>query len=485
LVGATNSSFSIANVQTNDTGSYSVAVVNTNASVNSASASLTVLRGTNGGPFPNPTPMRGDEFGSAIATLGKDRVLIGAPGDGGRGAAYLFSASRALLTTFHNPTPTSGDAFGSSVAALGNDHVLIGAPYDNTGAVDAGAAYLFGVEGALLVTFTNPTPHEFENFGMAVAAVGTDRVLVGAWQDDDTSVYSAGAAYLFSTNGTLLTTFINPTPGSGDGFGQAVAAVGNDRVLVSAPRDNTTGEVDVGVAYLFTTNGVLVTTFTNPTPAGSDAFGSLVAAVGSDRVLVGTPFDRTGGASAGAAYLFSTNGTLLTTFTNPSPASQAYFGSAVAGVGNDHVLIGSHRARQTPFAGKAYLFSTGGTLLTNFTDPNPAAGGEFGSSVAVMGGDAVIIGAPQADGVGAAYFFELDGPPTTDQFSNPGYSPVTGFRFTFLGATVGQPYRIQTSPSLASGSWTDFTNFTYTGPVVITDSTAISGTNKFFRAVTP
>jgi hypothetical protein len=38
-------------------------------------------------------------------------------------------------------------------------------------------------------------------FGFPVAAVGTDRVLIGAHQND-TGAANAGAAFLFSTNGT-------------------------------------------------------------------------------------------------------------------------------------------------------------------------------------------------------------------------------------------------------------------------------------------
>jgi hypothetical protein len=37
---------------------------------------------------------------------------------------------------------------------------------------------------------------------------------------------------------------------------------------------------------------------------------------------------------------------------------------------------------------------------------------------------------------------------------------------------------------LAAGSWTDYTNFTYTAPVVITVPIA-GNTNRFFRAITP
>ena len=96
------------------------------------------------------------------------------------GAAYLFSIDGTLLTTFTNPTPALDDLFGSAVAAVGTNMVLVGAPGNDTGATNAGVAYLFNISGALLTTFTNPTPESDDNFGDAVAAVGTDKVLIGA-----------------------------------------------------------------------------------------------------------------------------------------------------------------------------------------------------------------------------------------------------------------------------------------------------------------
>jgi len=71
------------------------------------------------------------------------------------------------------------------------------------------------------------------------------------------------------------------------------------------------------------------------------------------------------------------------------------------------------------------------------------------------------------------------------RFSSLVHSPATGFGCTFSDATIGQPYRIQASPWLASGSWTDLTNLTYTGPAVIRDPSAVAGPKKFYRAVSP
>jgi hypothetical protein len=355
-----------------------------------------------------PTPAAGDYFGLSLAAVGTDRVLIGTPYTATNvGAAYLFSTNGTLVTTFTNPTPAAGDNFGTSVAAVGTDRVLIGTPFT---ASYAGAAYLFSTNGTLLTTFTNPTPPVGDIFfGTSVAAVGTDRVLIGA-PNNDTGAANAGAAHLFSTNGTLLATFTNPTPVASEYFGWAVAAVGTDRVLIGAIGNNT-GANSAGAAYLFRTNGTLVTTFTNPTPVAGDNFGASVAAVGTDRVLIGTPSLYT--LTAGAAYLFSTNGTLLAAFTNPTPALNDKFGNSVAAVGTDRVLIGTpNDSTGATAAGAAYLFSTNGTLLTTFTKPTPAVDDNFGYSVTAVGTDRVLIGAigdgTGATGAGAAYLFGVE-----------------------------------------------------------------------------
>ncbi len=369
--------------------------------------------------FANPTPAAGDNFGYYVAAVGTDRVLIGAMGDDtgatDAGAAYLFGTNGVLLTTFTNPTPAVRDWFGMSVAAVGTDRVLIGAIGDDTGATNTGAAYLFSTNGALLTVFTNPTPGNYDYFSYSMAAVGTDRVLISAY-NDDTGANNAGAVYLFSTEGVLLTTFTNPLPSNDDNFGWSVAAAETDRVLIGSPLGDA-GAVDAGVVYLFSTNGTLLTTFTNPVPTGIDYFGGAVVAVGNDLALVAAPFNTTGGTDAGAAYLFSTNGALLTTFTNPAPTDPINLGGwSMVAVGRDRLLIPApadpmHAPPDTSIGGVAYLFSTNGALLTSLTNPTPSKSDGFGVSVAAMGTDRVLIGACFGDeggtDAGAVYLFSL------------------------------------------------------------------------------
>lgn len=367
-----------------------------------------------GGPslttFTNPTPANSDFFGSAVAAMGSDRVLIGADGAGG----YLFSATGTLLTTFSVSDPAAF-GFGNPVVAAGGDRVLIGA-YSYGTLAQNGRAYLFRTNGALQTTFTNPAPATVQAFGLSAAAFGNDRVLIGGVPDLNKPAPYPGGVFLFRTNGTLLATFTNPAPAAGDSFGFSVAAVGNSRVLIGAPQKNT-GATQAGVAYLFNTNGTLLFTFTNPVPVAGDNFGTALAAVGTDRVLI-SAIDSGALGNGGAAYLFSTNGTLLTTFPNPTPATSDNFGWSVAAVGSTRVLIGAYgNDTGAANAGSAYLFSTNGTLLNTFTNPTPASFDSFGWSVAGVGTDAVLIGAlfddAGAPDSGAAYLFDLPYPPLT------------------------------------------------------------------------
>jgi hypothetical protein len=327
------------------------------------------LFGTNGTlltTFTNPSPAYtiwfgnpewdGDLFGLAIGGLGGDRVLIGAPYEGSfwSGRAYLFRVDGTLVTYFDTPSPSGGgDRFGAAAAVLGNDRLIISAPgYTSDPDIGnaVGVVYLLNTNGTLLATFNNPNEwQQHAEFGFSVAAFGTDRVLVGA--------RNAGAAYLFDTNGALLTTFTNPAPATFNYFGHSVASVGTERVFIGAPQADE-GAEDAGVAYLFSTNGALLTTITNPSPALDDSFGARVAVLGSDRMVISAIYDDIGATNSGAAYLFSTNGTLLNTFTNPTPGASDAFGARVAALGNDRVIIGAtYDDLGATDAGVAYLFS--------------------------------------------------------------------------------------------------------------------------------
>jgi hypothetical protein len=398
--------------------------------------------------FLNPTPALNEFFGQSVAGFGNN-VVIGAPGTSDGGAAYLLdSATGSVILNFVNPTPEAGDNFGYAVATFGNN-VLISAPFDNTAGTQAGAAYLFdGTTGALLQTFLNPTPAPPfpDQFGLSVSGIG-NTAIIGA-PNDDAGATDSGVAYVFdSLTGSLLQTLLNPAPASGDQFGAAVAVVGSN-VLVGTPLDGTT---DIGVAYLFASaSGSLLLTIANPAPENMDRFGNAVAAAGND-LVVAARLDNPGGINdAGSVYLFSgTTGTLLQTFTNPAAAPNDRFGVSVSASGTTIVVLvgaGEDDAGASN-AGSAYLFDgTTGALVQSFTNPTPESGDQFGVSVASFG-DNVLVGAPfdnsgGFNNSGAAYLY---GPANQPPLANAGADQTvectspTGAQVTLDGSASSDP----------------------------------------------
>ena len=59
------------------------------------------------------------------------------------------------VTTLNNPRPAADDRFGYSVGVSGT-HVLVGAPGDDTGANDAGSAYLYNFASGSIAIASPP-----------------------------------------------------------------------------------------------------------------------------------------------------------------------------------------------------------------------------------------------------------------------------------------------------------------------------------------
>lgn len=113
-------------------------------------------------------------------------------------AFALPGAAQVPNTLLHSipapPTAQREAHLGRSVAVDGGMTVL-GAPDDDLGATDSGVAKVFdSTTGLLLYVLPNPTPVSGEYFGYSVAISGT-RVVIGALFDD-TGASDAGSAYV-------------------------------------------------------------------------------------------------------------------------------------------------------------------------------------------------------------------------------------------------------------------------------------------------
>jgi trimeric autotransporter adhesin len=299
---------------------------------------------------------REQQFGRAVAVSG-NTVVVAAPmessGGEGSGAVYVFVRTGATWSQqayLKAPNVESNDVFGISLAISG-DTIVVGASGDDSGASGvngdqhdnsaefAGAAHVFVRSGS---TWTHQAylkasnAGRYDSFGSA-AAISGDTIVIGAWgeysnatgvngnQNDD-SLGTAGAAYVFVRNGTSWAqqAYLKASnTDAWDFFGQAVAVSGNV-IVVGAPSEqsNATGvngnqadnsSVGAGAAYVFVREGTdwAQVAYLKPWNADSDArfpinyvFGGAVAA-SADVVAAGAYGARN---HTGAVYTFGLSG---------------------------------------------------------------------------------------------------------------------------------------------------------------------------------
>ncbi len=352
---------------------------------------------------------------------------------------------------FLNPSAAAGDHYGTSVAASGAN-IVVGAPeVDQPGAINTGRAYLIaGDTGVTLRTFLNPTPGPGDGFGVSVAALGGN-VLVGA-PFDDTTGPDAGAVYLFNgATGALIKTFTNPAAGANDNFGWSLAAVGSN-ILIGAPKDST-GAGGGGVAYLYNTVG-LQQVYLNPSPASGDQFGYAVAALDATSVLIGAPMHdiaadgyNPAAPNGGEAYVFNAaTGAVTETLTNPFPGQGDRFGAAVTSIGGDALIGAPVNDAAATSAGAAYLFDPSGMLVQVFVKPGPLVSDEFGYAVVALGTDKIAVSARLDDtgapNVGAVYVFHVTTGALLQSFQKP--APVTEDHFGNDLAAIGSKVYVGT-----------------------------------------
>ncbi len=397
---------------------------------------------------PGPEPEGGAHFGYSVSRVGPvdgdwlGGVIVGAyDEDGGAtnaGRAHVFSGEGYPLCKLVSPNPEDDGCFGYTVSGAGNvdgylfDDVIVGAYREDGGATDAGRAYLFTGNWALICELVSPNPDSDGYFGRSVSGVGNvnnddyDDVIVGA-PGEDGGATNAGRTYVFSGglgSCSLLYALVSPNPESNGYFGRSVSGAGDvnsdgsDDVIVGAYGE-AGGATDAGRAYIFSGNGGgLLYTLQSPNAESFGYFGRVVSGAGDvnddghDDVIVGAYREDGGATDAGRAYVFSGNGGgLLHTLASPSPEQQGFFGSSVSGAGDvnddgyDDAVVGAQNENGgATDAGRAYIFSgNGGSLLYTLTSSNPEYQGHFGCSVSGAGDtdedgyDDVIAGAYEED----------------------------------------------------------------------------------------
>lgn len=339
---------------------------------------------------------------------GNDNLSGGVGNDIIYGNVVLASAPYNPIYTINNPTPAVGDRFGEFLDQDGN-YIIIGASEDDTGAVNAGSAYIYDITtGALVWTLNNPEVQD--NYFANAVAISGNYALV-ADKDSDDIALNAGKVYVYNVStGGVLYTLTDPTGGSTEWFGHDVAMDGN-YAIIGSPRDSA-GAPAAGTAYIYdVTTGALVHTLNNPTPVLFDMFGEFVD-ISGNYAAVSASSDDTAGADSGSIYVFDvTTGALLHTITNPNPSSSDWFGRVA--IDGDFLVVGT--PWEDPFSfneGIVYLYDlTTGSLLMTLDNPALSFGDEFGSSVDISGNYIAASARLDDTGIsnsGSVYIFDRD-----------------------------------------------------------------------------
>jgi cysteine-rich repeat protein len=332
------------------------------------------------------------QFGKSLA-IDQNEILVGSwkessPDLSSHGSAHVFRYSDESWNHLAKLQPgglSSNAEFGTSVALSEDDPsgwAIVGAP----GQDGRGAVYIFGAgrlgEGYALNQTLSGAPAS-RAFGQAVAVVshgnGGHILVVGApgtIEGKPETEGRVGAVYVFTgvadgvwpelPNQVLQPNTLQP----GDGFGTSVAIRGRYLVVGAPYRENNQGLRSYGAAYVFRQNagGVFVQTqelVGSDRPTGSGLFGRSVS-ISGDKIVVGSPLDEVnGGRNQGKAYVFTQQEndeidfveTNVLTAANGRPTDR--FGDAVA-VDDGTVIVGGphhNRAENRENAGAAFIFS--------------------------------------------------------------------------------------------------------------------------------
>ena len=318
-----------------------------------------------------------------------------------------------LLSTIFIPTAASGqsadailsasdnddgDQFGISVS-IDRDRILVGAYSDDQLGANAGAAYVFRYDNgwAEEEKLVASSGDESDLFGYSTHIYGNFAIVGAPYEDHSDQKEDAGAAYIFHFDGTTWGEQQRLTASDSaedDQYGWSVSIADSIAAVGTTWDDNYTGGV-----YIYRHDGsswIEEAKLTASDAAEGQRFGGSID-ISENRIIVGARFDTELGSNAGAAYIFEYDGSTWTEDTKITASDgtfQDVFGNDVA-ISDDLAIVGaSSRTGAIGIqAGAAYIFRRNAgqwseEAMLLADDASPAS--SFGNSVAIEGNRAVI-----------------------------------------------------------------------------------------------
>jgi len=484
-------------------------------------------------------PGNANDSAAALALDANGNVIVTGYSDGGDPAyggsrmdyaTIKYSNAGVPLWTNRYNGPGNGNDSAVALATDAAGNVVVSGQSEGIVGSWYNATLKYSSAGVPLWTnFYGGNVSLYDNRSMALDSSGNVVLTVPSqvdcitWNDFLTIKYSSAGVPLWTNrfNG----------PGNGNDAPHAVAVDASGNVYVSGSSDGITSPDYATIKY--SSAGVLLWTnfYNGPGNSFDDAHAVAVDASGNVYVTGDTATSQ--GSSTGIGYdedyatiAYSSSGVPLWTNRYNGPGDKRDFGRAVLvdATGSVYVtgssessagdadfvtikyvippVIARQPVSRTNAVGTTASFSVeaaGGLPLsyhwrrggTNLVDGGNLSGVTTTNLLiadvqpADAGGYTVVVTNAYGSVTSSVAQLTVTIPPSPGRFTRLSYSPETGLSFIFRDATPGQPYRIQTSTSLAEASWTDWMSFNYTGPMLLTDLGAAETTNKFYRAISP
>ena len=230
-----------------------------------------------------------DGFGSSVAIHGTI-AAVGSPGDDGEnctsdcnmGAVYVYRKDGGEWVQDIKLTPpgTENNVFFGTSVSIHSDRILIGAP----GKGDGGSAYVYALEGlnwTLEAILEARDTGSGDDFGQSVSLLG-ELALIGSPDNENSDLGRSGSAYLYEFDGSRwlpVQELMASDGANGDDFGASVA-LSSGYLIIGSPFDDNEFGVNAGSAYLFensTGDWVESNKLMADESDLSDAFGSSVS----------------------------------------------------------------------------------------------------------------------------------------------------------------------------------------------------------------
>ncbi len=317
-----------------------------------------------------------------LAVIGAPKADVNNQMD--QGMVYLFQLDElGNWTQAGSLTAEDGsllDYFGYAVAIRG-DYLLVGAyKADIDGSANVGAAYIFNRDAdgdwTQIVKLIPEDGEANDNFGVSVA-LENGTAVVGAYRDDNENGENAGAVYLYEMDGAsgwVQTAKLTADTGhGGDALGASVDISGS-RIIAGANLYDGFSLNNCGAAFTFVRDEFGAweqeSLLTADDIDSFDHFGYSVA-IDDSTALIGSYLDNNeNGTIAGAAYIFNLTetGWVQEEKLVGVSGSDFYFGTTV-GLDGNYAAVGSNQRLFLYRQDEEGQWSEGTGFVTNANEP--------------------------------------------------------------------------------------------------------------------